>query len=127
MKKWFRFLFLLTLLVASFSYAMFQGGFVSWFLFASFLPLACYAILLYFYPMKRLTIQRTFDQSEYIAGDTATVTLTISRPNRFPLFYLLIQDVVKGNKSASCSRVVFPLFQKELTVTYKIEQMSRGE
>ena len=37
-KKVWKFVILLFLIILTFSYAMFQGGFVSWFLFYSFLP-----------------------------------------------------------------------------------------
>ena len=42
------------LLIATFVFAMFQGGFVSWFLFYTFLPFALYSFVLFFYPLTSI-------------------------------------------------------------------------
>ena len=65
-RDWF---VLFCIFAATFSYAMFQGGFVSWFLFYSFLPFALYAFLFAFYPLKNLTAERRLSQGQYKAGD----------------------------------------------------------
>lgn len=141
-------LWLVLLMVILFSYAMFQGGFVSWFLFYSFLPLFLYQLLLSLYPFKKWEITREIPRSVVQAGDEIYVTIHMKRNSVFPLFYcsikeqlpdsLMIRDVKKekyrsfsnperlqGNRTLN--RIVFPLFRKRLSFTYAIQQVPRGE
>ena len=122
------FLLVLILVAASFSFAMFQGGFVSWFLFGSFLPVAVYSILLKFYPVKTIMIKRHFQKIAYEAGEHIPVTIRFVRSNRFPLFYVLLEDEtacpVRGNPSKI---VLFPYFKTRLEYKYTIEKAKRGE
>ena len=46
------------LLIATFMFAMFQGGFVSWFLFYTFLPFVLYSFVLFFYPLSSFDVER---------------------------------------------------------------------
>ncbi|MDA6082961.1 hypothetical protein OSJ97_25830, partial [Escherichia coli] len=74
------------------SYAMFQGGFVSWFLFYSFLPFALYALGLSFYSLNDFKVERILPKTEFNAGEQAVITLRITRRTVFPLLYLIIED-----------------------------------
>lgn len=89
-----KFLLLLILMGVTFSYAMFQGGFVSWFLFYSFLPFSLYSIFVFLYPLSEFYVERSFESAEYKAGDELKVTITLTRKLPFPLFYLVLEDVV---------------------------------
>lgn len=124
-----KFIGLIGLVAASFSFAMFQGGFVSWFLFGSFLPIAFYSILLNFYPIKRISIKRVLDKTEYVYGEIVSVKIHINLPYRIPLGYLFIKDEVSersGGRPFS-GTVLFPLFSKERTYTYHHDLLPRGE
>ncbi|MFS0752703.1 DUF58 domain-containing protein [Oceanobacillus sp. 1P07AA] len=139
---------LVLLIVILFSYAMFQGGFVSWFLFYSFLPIFLYQLLLSIYPFKKWEISREIPRSVVQAGDEIYVTIHMKRNSSFPLFYcsireqipdsLMVRDVkkekyrsfsnpnqFKGNRTLN--RMVFPLFRKRISFTYSIQQVPRGE
>src|SRR3954462_6300657 len=83
---------LFALIVMCFSYAMFQGGFVSWFLFYSFLPFSLYCICLSFYSLKELEITRQIPKTDYNAGEPLKVMVNVKRNSRFPIFYFLIED-----------------------------------
>ncbi len=121
----------MVLTVASFCFAMFQGGFVSWFLFAAFLPIALYSISLYFYPIENIAVERNLQKSEYRAGDTVPVHLKIVLPVRFPLFYVFIHDTVMRKRKNQIERtwrtLQFPLLKKTLEYEYEIPKISRGE
>ncbi|VEF49194.1 Uncharacterized conserved protein (some members contain a von Willebrand factor type A (vWA) domain) [Bacillus freudenreichii] len=118
---------LLILLAFVFTYAMFQGGFVSWFLFFSFLPFALYSILLFFYPMKFQT-ERILPSRVYSAGDSIDVTLILTRKLPFPLLFLLIEDGMSGSLNQhDIKRMYFPGFKRRLKATYTIRNVSRGE
>ncbi|MCM3571285.1 DUF58 domain-containing protein [Neobacillus mesonae] len=123
---------LFLLLFLTFSYAMFQGGFVSWFLFYSFLPFALYCVALTFYPLGDFHVTRVFSKMEYNSGEPLKVTVTIKRSKMFPLFYLLIEDQL--NKALSIvpqekgvKALLFPGFKKELSYEYIVKELPRGE
>ncbi|RWR10088.1 DUF58 domain-containing protein [Siminovitchia fortis] len=111
----------------AFAYAMFQGGFVSWFLFYSFLPFALYSILLFFYPVN-FQAERTVFPQTYNAGDDIEVNLTLKRKLPFPLLFLLIEDVMPDSLNhEKMKRVFFPGFKRNLKMAYTIRNASRGE
>ncbi|MEH6942627.1 DUF58 domain-containing protein [Bacillus sp. JJ722] len=117
--------------IASFIYAMFQGGFVSWFLFYSFIPFALYPLLLSIYPLKNVEISRRFNESEYRADEQMEVELTLKRTNIFPLLYLTVEDQLPERFLTKTSHqpkgILFPLFRKEMKLTYTIPKAVRGD
>jgi uncharacterized protein (DUF58 family) len=126
-------LFLLFLL--AFSYAMFQGGFVSWFVFYSFLPVLMYSFLVLFYPLGDFKINRVIKKRELFSGETLHVTIEFQRRFPFPLFYLLVEDQLPNHNEPNDSRQIsakskglFSLgFNRKTTFSYKVEDMPRGE
>src|SRR5690554_4654763 len=87
-----RFAFVFILFAILFSYAMFQGGFVSWFLFFSFLPIIIYSIVMLFYPLNLVQVHRTVSSKLLRAGQTVKVNVTIRRKMPFPLLFVVIED-----------------------------------
>ncbi len=128
-KHIWKLIILLFLIVVTFSYAMFQGGFVSWFLFYSFVPFALYALFLASYSTRKFQISRELLKFEYSAGETLKVKIHLTRTNVFPLFYLVAEDLLseqlRGNPKAKM--LLFPGFKKQLTFEYEIPQLPRGE
>jgi uncharacterized protein (DUF58 family) len=121
---------LLFLIAVSFSYAMFQGGFVSWFLFYSFVPFALYALFLAAYSARKFEIHREFSRLEYSAGETLKVKVHLTRTNSFPLFYLVVEDLLSEQLRESTKKakmLLFPGFRKHFTFEYEIQQLPRGE
>ncbi|HLU21811.1 MAG TPA: DUF58 domain-containing protein [Bacillaceae bacterium] len=116
------------LVAVTFSYAMFQGGFVSWFLFFSFIPFAIYSILLLIYPIKEFGVERTLEAREFGAGDHVNVKLTLTRKRAFPILFLIVEDILpKGINTDQHKQVIFPGFKKMLSYSYRIENVPRGE
>ncbi|CAF1848631.1 DUF58 domain-containing protein [Bacillus subtilis] len=127
-------LIILTLLTAAvFSYAMFQGGFVSWFLFYAFLPFVLYAGLLALYPLRSFQASRQMDKTQLHAGDRLGVTVTLRRKLPFPLMYMVIEDCLpEGIESfnrdeTAAKRLVFPWFKRSMTMSYELARVPRGE
>ena len=114
---------------AAFAYAMFQGGFVSWFLFYSFLPFAIYGALLAMYPLKAWKAVRKITKHEYTAMEKMTVELELTRSSVFPLFYLVVEDVFSASlkEQASGKVLVFPGFKRRIVLSYHIDAVPRGE
>ncbi|PKG22752.1 DUF58 domain-containing protein [Niallia nealsonii] len=120
---------LFMLIGAAFAYAMFQGGFVSWFLFYSFLPFAVYGLLLVLYPLRDWEVTRKLAKHEYNAKEVLTVEIELKRKTFIPLFYLLVEDGISSlltNKSMS-KKLFFPGFKRTIHFTYLLDELPRGE
>lgn len=138
MKKWKPYLLtfskLLILLIISgivFSYAMFQGGFVSWFLFYSFLPFAVYSFLLVFYPIRDFKVERIITHKERLAGENLPIQLRITRTVPIPLFFMIVEEQV-SDKTANrfltpLKSLVIPGFKRHFEMTFTIHRVPRGE
>jgi uncharacterized protein (DUF58 family) len=127
-----RLLFLLFVLVATFVFAMFQGGIVSWTIFYIILPFVIYSILLFIYPMSNLTVERAIRTPHVQNGEKVIVSLTVKRKSRFPLLYTVVSEkweereiaILAGGES---KRLFLFGFRKEIQWDYEIERMPRGE
>ncbi|WP_087974647.1 DUF58 domain-containing protein [Oceanobacillus rekensis] len=141
-------LFVCALFTILFSYAMFQGGFVSWFLFFSFLPIFLYLIGFLIYPIKRWKVSRRFSHHIIEAGDSINATIEVKRSFPFPLYYCIIEEVIpqslmkvdnRNDKyqymhhpdkiyvERSIKRVTFPIFKRGFQLPYSITNVPRGE
>ena len=152
MSKYIRFvgylLFIVAIFILLYAYAMFQGGFVSWFLFFSFLPISLYQVGLLFYPLRSWKIERTLSQRLLRAGDSITVTITIKRKIPFPLFYCVFEEIIPNTlwkkdlrsdqyhhlnepnklvRQQKIKQIIFPWFRREFEVQYELGQVPRGE
>lgn len=132
LKHIWKLLVLIIFLAGTFSYAMFQGGFVSWFLFYSFLPFALFALVLAFYPLKGFKVDRSFSKTKLSAGEELKVTIRLTRwISLFPLFYIVLEDAFDSstrlNLNGSEKIMAFPWFQKVIEYEYTIEDLPRGE
>lgn len=124
---------LLVLTAAVFSYAMFQGGFVSWFLFYAFLPFVLYAGLFSLYPISAMQAVRETDRAQVNAGGTLNIKVTLTRRVPFPLMYMVIEDCLPETleklygDQAAAKRLVFPWFKRKVTMSYRLSPVPRGE
>lgn len=127
----FKIVTLLFLFIVSFIYAMFQGGFVSWFLFYAFTPFVIYSLLLSVYPLKNVEVHRRFHRHDYKAGEEMVIDIRIKRTSRMPLLYIVVEDQIPERFltqfTSKYRAMLFPLFQKEITFSYTIPKALRGE
>ncbi|UOY94630.1 DUF58 domain-containing protein [Ectobacillus sp. JY-23] len=129
-KQIFHRLVLMFGLFVLFCYTMFQGGFVSWFLLYACTPFILYALTLSFYDLAHIEITRSLEKKEFTAGETITVTVTMKRPNRFPLLYLIVRDVLPASLERTevpSTMLLFPWFKKNLQFQYEVASIPRGE
>jgi uncharacterized protein (DUF58 family) len=127
-----RVLLLVLLIVVLFSYAMFQGGFVSWFLFYSFLPFALYSLSIAFYPIRTFDVQRQLNQEQFHVGEKLVATLKIRTRFFFPIMYLVIEDELPKSlqncQQTKPSKIFLsPLFKTNFSYEYILEHIPRGE
>lgn len=129
---WGRIVVVLFLLFLTFSFAMFQGGFVSWFIFYMSLPFIVYSMLLAFYPLQKIEVSRTVHTTQVRKGGDFSATVTIYRKNPFPLLYTVLSEQTHSpslNKIIANQRpkMIVPGFRKSYSWTYTLENMPRGE
>lgn len=141
------FLSIVILFAILFAYAMFQGGFVSWFLFFSFLPIFIYHLGLLFYPIQRWKVTRKLSEGVVRAGNKVTVSIKITRLIPFPLYYCIVEEIfpeslmniyyrdkykyiTQSNVPAfkrTFKKMIFPWFKKNIDIKYELDQVPRGE
>src|SRR5699024_6924134 len=130
-----------------FSYAMFQGGFVSWFLFYLTLPVLLYYLVFIFYPIKDWQVERILKNRQVEAGQDIPVELNLNRRLPFPVSYLIIENALpksmggiftrnswskllakrKLSQRNLIERAVFhPNFRRQLTYHYQLMGLPRG-
>lgn len=126
-----RFIIILLLAVASFSYAMFQGGFVSWFVFYSITPFIFYSILLTFIPIRIEEVRREIKPSKLRRGDSAVVTVSFRNKTWFPLVFLTVKelgiDSQKVTLHENFSRIYFVGWKRKFEWTYELNELERGK
>jgi uncharacterized protein (DUF58 family) len=125
---------IITIFGVTFSYTMFQGGFVSWFLFYSILPFLLYQFVILFLPLKQFQITRELSKVKCTAGDRITVKVTLKREIPIPILFVLVKDKLHPKLSKRVSKnmnsnetILFPLFNREVSFSYDIPNVPRGE
>lgn len=129
---WGRLIFVVFILLLTFSFAMFQGGFVSWFIFYMALPFVLYALLLVFYPLDDIELNRQIHTTQIRKGQKYSATIHFSRKKAFPLLYTVLTErtnsIALRKRNPEAFRTMFmPGFKKSHTWDYEIEEMPRGE
>ncbi|HSI67148.1 MAG TPA: DUF58 domain-containing protein [Planococcus sp. (in: firmicutes)] len=132
LELWGRLMLVLLILIITFSFAMFQGGFVSWFIFYMALPFILYSILLTFYPLQDITLSRSVHTGMIKRGDTFSATVHIHRKTPFPLLYHLLREQshsinLRKRGVQELRKMVVPGFKRNYSWTYEINDMPRGE
>ncbi|PKG45904.1 DUF58 domain-containing protein [Planococcus sp. MB-3u-09] len=127
-----RMIFVLILLFLTFSFAMFQGGFVSWFIFYVSVPFILYSVLLSFYPLRNLHAERVVHTPRVRSGHRFSATVTVRRAFPFPLLYTILEEQaqsarLKVRMSDAGRQLLLPGFRREFSWTYEIGEMPRGE
>jgi uncharacterized protein (DUF58 family) len=120
---------LLFLYGATFVFAKVQGGFTSWFLFYSLTVIVLYAVIVSFFTLNRLSLQREIEQTRMFAGDTLEVRLTITHRSFFPLAWLAIEDELSEpleQRAEHHKTILYPGCKRTITYTYRIPYLPRG-
>lgn len=128
---WIRFLLVVLLLAVSLSYSLFQGGFVSWFIFFVILPFILYSVLLFFMPLRGFSVERKIEKEHIGHGQDLKMTLVLKRKSHFPLLYTVMEEVlpeVLFNEAAQSQTKKFFMvgIKNQIEWSYKIPEMPRG-
>lgn len=124
----FRWLIVLFILAATFVFGMFQGGFVSWFLFYSVVIVFICSCLVSCLSLFGVKATRHISKQELRAGEEFNVEITISRPWLLPFFYYEASDDVPASILAERHEAIFFFtLKKELRFSYEAKALQRGE
>ena len=126
---WLRVMMLIILTAAAFCYAMFQGGFVSWFLFMHFtICFVCIAVCTY---SASRDSQEDNTANKLKGGDVLSVDLEIKRTHPFPYVYVMIEDAPPDTfhlqEQIEMKQMLFPWFRKTWRFSYQLNDVMRGE
>ncbi len=122
--------FLLIINISLFLYAMFQGGFVSWFLFYSFIILTSITILSVFFSFRGFKIERAFSGEFVQANTPLDVKITLKKSRFQPFFYVIVSDILPielNDSYNSPSSIFFFTLKREISFQYSIKKLPRGE
>lgn len=122
-----QFVIVLLFYAVAFCFAMFQGGFTSWFIFFTITPFVLYAVVFQFMPLSFRNVTRDVIPATLTAGDAVTVTLTVERSNRFPLCFITLQDDMTNTYTVKRRQLQFAGFRKTFTWELTHRELSRGE
>ncbi len=127
-----RLILVLVILLSAFTFAMFQGGFVSWFIFYTLLPFVLYSIVFFFTPISKIEVDRYIETAQVRNGGKLIVTVKLKRPSQFPMLYLLIKEntrseVLLNHAGNRIKTVKLVGLQKMIVWKYEIDHMPRGE
>jgi uncharacterized protein (DUF58 family) len=119
----------LGLVVVTYVFAKFQGGFASWFLFYSCLVFLAYELLAYFLMFSTLEVVRDIDRNRLRDGDDVIVTIRLRRRIWFPLGWHMVLEPLPDRLAGVYEphrQLIFPWFKREVEFRYVIPNLPRG-
>ena len=127
-----RLLTVMLLVIITFCYAMFQGGFVSWFVFFTIFPFALYSILLAFVPLRFHEVSRTFSKERLERGDRVFVTVKFHNANWLPVVFLSVSELAMEETdfeamNGNTTRLFIVGWKRQFEWTYELKDLQRGE
>ena len=126
------FLLVSLLMIITFCFAMFQGSFVSWFVFFTVSPFLLYSFILLFVKEKIISVDRKIEPSRVESGQSVKVTVSVERKTYFPFVYMMVEELVGSeelvmSKVQGTSALKFVGFTKKFEWSYTLENLPRGE
>lgn len=120
------------LFLIAFCFAMFQGDFVSWFIFYTVTPFLLYAFLLTVVPIEIVQVDRNVVPQRVKRGQNVQVTVKFRIKTLLPLLYVRAIDVEPQRSryfygKGKPSKLFIGGFRKEFSWTYELVHMERGE
>lgn len=128
-----------------YSYAMFQGGAVSYTLFYAVCGILVYLFIMMLYPINQIRATLTVNDDELEAGEGTVVTVKLKRPLPLPLMFLTVElslprsmnttftgikaflDETWPTRTEKPTRTVLVSFKRETKLTFTLDQLPRGK
>ncbi len=120
------------LLALTFCFAMFQGGFVSWFVFFTLLPFLLYSLLLAVMPIRIGELEREIAPAKLQRGGKARVTVRFRNRTILPIVFLAVRELDLDERfyrvaAGSAGTLFFAGWRRSFEWTYELEDLQRGE
>lgn len=120
------------LFLVAFCFAMFQGDFVSWFIFYTVTPFLLYGFLLTIVPIRVVNVNREMTPQRVNRGKNLTVRVSFEVKTLLPLIYVRATDekIVERRyffRTGRPSELFFGGFKRKFHWTYELGQVERGE
>lgn len=127
-----RLVIVILLLLVTYCYAMFQGGFVSWFVFFTILPFSIYSILLALVPIRMAEISRTFSKGRLERGDDVLVTVKFRNKSWFPIIFMTVNEMPMKDGfyealNGNANKLFLVGWKREFEWSYELKELKRGE
>jgi uncharacterized protein (DUF58 family) len=119
----------IALIVTTYAFAKFQGGFASWFLFYSSLVFLAYELLAYFLMFAGLEVEREIDRTRLREGEDVIVTVRLKRRIWFPLGWNMVIEPLPDRLAGVFEphrQLIFPWFKRSVEFRYVIPGLPRG-
>ena len=131
-KQFGKLILVILLLLGTFSFAMFQGGFVSWFIFFVILPFLLYTILLQFVPVRITNVKRTISPGFVTRGSKVRVHVTFQNKTFFPLLFLTVREKMNTadldvHMEGKSQNLFLVFFKRHFEWEYELRNIPRGE
>ncbi len=117
------------MLLVTYMFAKFQGGFASWFLFYSSLVFVIYQVLSYLLMFAGLQVTREIDRNRLRDGENVIVTLRLRRRFWFPFGWNMVMEPLPDKIAGYYlphRQVIYPWFKREIEMKYVIPSLPRG-
>lgn len=123
---------LAVLLISTFSFAMFQGGFVSWFILFTVTPFIVYSILLALVPIVITNIRRTIRPEMIVRGGKVLVKVAFENKTPFPLLFLSVREKLNTDEldihmEGKTNNLFLVGLRRYFEWTYELRNAPRGE
>lgn len=120
------------ILLIAFSFAMFQGGFVSWFILFTVTPFIIYSIFLALVPIVITNIRRTIRPEMIVRGGKVLVKVTFENKTPFPLLFLSVREKLNTDEldihmEGKTNNLFLVGLRRSFEWTYELRNVPRGE
>lgn len=124
--------FIVIILSLVFSYAMFQGGFVSWFLFYSVLVVVLLSLSTLIVPLRRMKLKRSIiNKNTIFSSDDLQIEIEFEHRFFHPFCYMKIVDYIpqslRDHATNGAGAIYFFTYWKKDSFSYVIKQVPRGK
>ncbi|SDB98227.1 DUF58 domain-containing protein [Shouchella lonarensis] len=126
MRRW---LFACLLFAASFVYALFRGGFVSWFLFYAIVSVVLFSCIVSFLSLWGIQVARQISTQEVPCFSHVDVKVMIKKQRWLPAFcYEVVDQVPKRLQATKTQRAwLSPSLRKQVSFSYVVQATVRGQ
>lgn len=132
LKRSGHYLTIIGLFIFTFCFAMFQGGFVSWFIFFTILPFLLYSLVLAVIPLRIQHVVREITPAKLERGEKAKIKVHFENKSLFPIVFIVVRELDMDERfykiaKGRSSNLFLAGWKRHFEWTYELENLQRGE